>query len=81
MLQWQNQHLDRATKSNYFFKFEWQSDIPVTAGWHDVKVDLLNAHEQSTSTAKANLSCHIVRKMVLYLTLMIRCLFPLRHYR
>lgn len=54
-LQWQNQHLYSTTESDGFFKFEWQSDNPVTAGWHDVKVDLLNVDEQSIATGEGKM--------------------------
>lgn len=55
MLQWQNQHLYSITENDGFFKFEWQSDSPVTAGWHDITVELLNADEQSTALGKGKI--------------------------
>lgn len=42
MLQWQNQQLYSITASDGFFKFEWQSDNSIAAGWHTVIVNLLN---------------------------------------
>ncbi len=55
MLQWQNQCFYSTTESDGFFKFEWKSDTPVTAGWQDVKVDLLNAGGQSTVTGQGKI--------------------------
>jgi len=55
VLQWQNQRVYSATESDGFFKFEWQFDSPVLAGWHAVKVDLLNASEQRTATGEGKI--------------------------
>lgn len=43
MLQWQNQQLYSTTASDGFFKFEWQSDNLIVAGWHPVIVSLINS--------------------------------------
>lgn len=45
-LQWENQQLYSTTESDGFFKFEWQSDSEVMAGWHEIRVDLLNDQNQ-----------------------------------
>lgn len=42
MLQWRNQQLYSKTEADGFFKFEWQSDTTIAAGWHEVVVYLLN---------------------------------------
>ncbi len=55
MLQWQNQCFYSTTTKDGFFKFEWQSDNPVMAGWHDVKVDLLHADGQSTAMGEGKI--------------------------
>ncbi len=49
MLQWRAQKLYGKTEADGFFKFEWQSDTTITAGWHAVIVYLLNAEGQPTS--------------------------------
>ena len=42
MLQWRNQQLYSKTEVDGFYKFEWQSDTTIEAGWHEVIVYLLN---------------------------------------
>jgi phosphatidate phosphatase APP1 len=51
-LQWGNQQLYASTEKDGFFKFEWESVTKVEAGWHEVKVHLLN--EQGNSMATGN---------------------------
>lgn len=41
-LQWQNQTIYATTDVDGFFKFEWQSDSKIEAGWHLVTVHLLD---------------------------------------
>lgn len=48
-LQWENQQLYGKSESDGFFKFEWQSSTPVTAGWHPVSVQMLNAGGQTVA--------------------------------
>jgi len=55
VLQWQNQYFYSTTESDGFFKFEWQSDSPVLAGWHAVRVDSLNTVEQITATGEGKI--------------------------
>lgn len=45
-LKWQNQTFYSTSEKDGFFKFEWQSDREVSAGWHDLKVDLLNKNDE-----------------------------------
>jgi phosphatidate phosphatase APP1 len=40
-LEWNGQTCLTHTESDGFFRFEWNPDNPVTAGWHDAKVHLL----------------------------------------
>ncbi|MEO8116811.1 MAG: phosphatase domain-containing protein [Bacteroidota bacterium] len=54
-LHWQNQSFDSTTESDGFFKFEWQSDTEITAGWHEIQVDLLNAGGQSIATGRGKI--------------------------
>jgi phosphatidate phosphatase APP1 len=42
MLQWKNQLFYSTTASDGFFKFEWKSATETTAGWHLLKVYLLD---------------------------------------
>lgn len=41
-LEWCNQVFFTTTGSDGFFKFQWQSDTEVTAGWHQIVVQLLD---------------------------------------
>ena len=40
-LQWKDQLLYGTTEKDGFFKFEWQSDIEISAGWHPVILNYL----------------------------------------
>lgn len=41
-LLWRSQVLKAVTEDDGFFKFEWDSDEDVSAGWHEVEVQLLD---------------------------------------
>lgn len=41
-LQWQNQTFYTTTEVDGFFKFEWESDTKIEAGWHPLAVHLLD---------------------------------------
>lgn len=41
-LRWQNQMLLATTEVDGFFKFEWQSDFEIEAGWHLIKVHMVD---------------------------------------
>ncbi|MBA4851978.1 App1 family protein [Emticicia sp. BO119] len=45
-LQWGNQQLYSSTESDGFFKFEWQSDTEVTAGWHEITIHVVNEQNE-----------------------------------
>ncbi|HEY1055509.1 MAG TPA: phosphatase domain-containing protein, partial [Emticicia sp.] len=45
-LQWGNQQLYSTTESDGFFKFEWQSDTEVAAGWHEITIHLINEQNE-----------------------------------
>ncbi len=49
-LQWGTQQLLATTEKDGFFKFEWASDTPLTAGWHLIRVDLLNQAGETAAT-------------------------------
>src|SRR5690349_9843428 len=42
-LQWGNQQLVTEANAEGFFSFEWVSDFEVTAGWHPVTVEAIDA--------------------------------------
>jgi phosphatidate phosphatase APP1 len=46
-LQWGNQQLYSTTASDGFFKFEWQSDTEVAAGWHEITIYVVNEQNES----------------------------------
>jgi phosphatidate phosphatase APP1 len=54
-LHWNNQFFYTKTETDGFFQFEWQSDEEVLAGWHNLKVDLLNAEEEIINTGKGKI--------------------------
>ena len=41
-LKWENQVFETVSELDGFFRFEWKPVKPVQAGWHPVKVELLN---------------------------------------
>ena len=54
-LQWRNQSIHGTTAADGFFKFEWESDTDVPAGWHPVTVDLLNENGGISSTGEGKI--------------------------
>jgi phosphatidate phosphatase APP1 len=51
-LRWQNQVLHQETETDGFIKFEWASDEPVPAGWHDVVVQYKAGEQPVTGTGQ-----------------------------
>ena len=49
-LQWGNQQLFTVADEEGFFKFEWESDFEVMAGWHPVTVEGLDAIKKKGET-------------------------------
>jgi phosphatidate phosphatase APP1 len=45
-LQWGNQQLYSTTEYDGFFKFEWQSDTEVAAGWHEITIHVVNEQNE-----------------------------------
>lgn len=45
-LQWNDQLLTSKTEKDGFFKFEWQSNKTVSAGWHALQVNAIDAQSQ-----------------------------------
>ncbi len=54
-LVWRNEHFFSQTEIDGFFKFEWQSATEVEAGWHEIKVHLLNAQDKIIETGEGKL--------------------------
>lgn len=54
-LQWQDQIFYTTTETDGFFKFEWQSKKEVLAGWHDIRVDLMNDKEKITASGEGKI--------------------------
>ena len=55
MLQWHNQQLYSKTEADGFFKFEWQSDTSIAAGWHEVVVYLLNNENKKIGSGEGKI--------------------------
>ena len=54
-LQWQNQTFYSKTEKDGFFKFEWESDNEVEAGWHILSVDLIDTYGNTTATGEGKI--------------------------
>ena len=54
-LQWNNQFFNSITESDGFFKFEWRSEAEVSAGWHTVKVNLLNESQEILTSGEGKI--------------------------
>ncbi|SFH77586.1 App1 family protein [Halpernia frigidisoli] len=44
-LSWRDQNFYAITEKDGFFTFEWKPETPVLAGWHDLKVELIDENE------------------------------------
>jgi phosphatidate phosphatase APP1 len=53
-LNWQHQELNTVTALDGFFKFEWASDTEIAAGWHPVKVHLIDEGGNIVCTGDGN---------------------------
>jgi phosphatidate phosphatase APP1 len=54
-LHWQNQTFYSTTERDGFFKFEWESDNEIEAGWHNVIVDLLNTNGETIAKGEGKI--------------------------
>ncbi|MET3126476.1 phosphatidate phosphatase APP1 [Arcicella rosea] len=54
-LRWENQFFYSTTAKDGFFKFEWKSTQKITAGWHDVSVDLVNPENKILTTGEGKI--------------------------
>ena len=55
MLQWGKQKIYSKSEADGFFKFEWQSDTSLDAGWHNVMVFLLNEAGSPTESGEGKI--------------------------
>lgn len=54
-LQWENQVFDTTTRSDGFFKFQWQSETVVTAGWHQIIVQSVDNQNNIGATGEGKM--------------------------
>ena len=54
-LQWENQTFYSTTRSDGFFKFQWQSDTVVTAGWHQIIVQSLDNQNNTVAVGEGKM--------------------------
>ncbi len=54
-LQWQNQVFYSTTGSDGFFKFQWQSETEVAAGWHQIIVQLIDNQENISTIGEGKI--------------------------
>ena len=47
-----NQVIERQTEYDGFFKFEWQAEHAIDAGWHDVSVSIVTQDGEETASTK-----------------------------
>jgi phosphatidate phosphatase APP1 len=52
---WAGQHLQSVSEKDGFFKFEWKSETHVTAGWHQVSVNITDENGQVLSTGEGKI--------------------------
>ena len=51
-LYWKGGYIDTLTEHDGFFKFEWQSQHEIKAGWHPVRVDYINRKGKAVATGE-----------------------------
>lgn len=54
-LQWREQTFETVSEADGFFKFEWQSDSLVTAGWHAITIYLRDEQNQIKSSGQGKI--------------------------
>lgn len=54
-MQWNNQHFFTTTEKDGFFKFEWQSDEHIEAGWHQIIVHSIDNQGITTATGEGKI--------------------------
>lgn len=54
-LLWQQQELKTVCEDDGFFKFEWNSEEHITAGWHFVTAALLNKNDETVTTGRGGI--------------------------
>lgn len=51
---WENNRIKTITDTDGFIKLNWQSEIPITFGWHHVPVEMLNNKNQIIASASGS---------------------------
>ena len=54
-MQWGKQEFYSTTGRDGFFKFQWQSDTEVTAGWHPIVVQLIDSQNNTIATGEGKI--------------------------
>ena len=54
-MSWNNQHFLSTTEKDGFFKFEWQSNEHVDAGWHQIIIHLIDNQGKTTATGEGKI--------------------------
>ena len=54
-MRWNNQHFFTTTEKDGFFKFEWQSNDHVEAGWHQIIVHSIDYQGRTTATGEGKI--------------------------
>ena len=54
-MQWNNQYFFSSTEKDGFFKFEWQSNEHVEAGWHQIIVNSIDNQGRTTATGEGKI--------------------------
>jgi phosphatidate phosphatase APP1 len=54
-LKWQNQEYFATTEVDGFFKFEWQSNTKIEAGWHHITINLIDNQGFKTTSGEGKL--------------------------
>ena len=48
-LEWDGKKMETLAEDDGFFKFEWQPEVPLPPGWHDVEIRLLEPKKSKTA--------------------------------
>ncbi len=54
-MRWNNQHFFSTTEKDGFFKFEWQSNEHVEAGWHQIIINTIDKQGRTTATGEGKI--------------------------
>ena len=54
-MRWNSQHFFSTTEKDGFFKFEWQSNEKIEAGWHPIVVNSIDGQGKTTATGEGKI--------------------------